>query len=152
MGPTRAYSRQGSRTIGELEQDSAVVRLGEFHFHFSVHPPRAKFLLSFGINLLTNGLLIFSAMVLCANVTVTFTLFNTIFFGLLFAIQACWSADGGQVYAGRRNCSVDVWDTRQFGRVSVTGVPRLLKTLRNPMSSGAVSCVAAFPDGRHIAV
>ncbi|KAL5498459.1 SPT8_1 [Sanghuangporus vaninii] len=30
--------------------------------------------------------------------------------------------------------------------------PRLLKTLRNPMSSGAVSCVAAFPDGRHIAV
>ena len=85
MGPTRAYSRQGSRAIGELEQDSAVVCLGEFHFLFSVHPPRAKFLLSFGINLLTNALLIFSAMVLCANVTVTFTLFNTIF--SVFSLQ-----------------------------------------------------------------
>ncbi|KAL5511215.1 SPT8_2 [Sanghuangporus vaninii] len=69
-----------------------------------------------------------------------------------WCVSACWSADGGQVYAGRRNCTVDVWDTRQFGQVSVKGVPRLLKTLRNPMSSGAVSCVAAFPDGRHIAV
>lgn len=55
------------------------------------------------------------------------------------------------MYAGRRNCTVDVWDTRQFGR-TVNGVPRLLRTLRNPISSGAVSCVAAFPDGRHIAV
>ena len=55
------------------------------------------------------------------------------------------------MYAGRRNGTVDVWDTRQFGR-AVNGVPRLLRTLRNPISSGAVSCVAAFPDGRHIAV
>ena len=47
--------------------------------------------------------------------------------------------------------AVDVWDTRMFGQ-TVPGVPRLLKTLRNPISSGAVSCVAAFPDGRHIAV
>ncbi|KAI5123327.1 hypothetical protein M0805_001752 [Coniferiporia weirii] len=68
-----------------------------------------------------------------------------------WCVSACWSADGGQIYAGRRNCTVDVWDTRQFGQ-SVSGVPRLLKTLRNPISSGAVSCVAAFPDGRHIAV
>ena len=69
----------------------------------------------------------------------------------LLSLQACWSADGGQVYAGRRNWAVDVWDTRMFGQ-TVPGVPRLLKTLRNPISSGAVSCVAAFPDGRHIAV
>ncbi|KAH8116924.1 WD40 repeat-like protein [Phellopilus nigrolimitatus] len=68
-----------------------------------------------------------------------------------WCVSACWSADGGQIYAGRRNCTVDVWDTRQFGQ-SVNGVPKLLKTLRNPISSGAVSCVAAFPDGRHIAV
>ncbi|KLO14706.1 hypothetical protein SCHPADRAFT_825945, partial [Schizopora paradoxa] len=64
---------------------------------------------------------------------------------------ACWSADGGQVYAGRRNCTVDVWDTRMFSS-PVNGVPRLLRTLRNPISSGAVSCVASFPDGRHVAV
>ncbi|EJD02340.1 WD40 repeat-like protein [Fomitiporia mediterranea MF3/22] len=68
-----------------------------------------------------------------------------------WCVSACWSADGGQVYAGRRNCTVDVWDTRQYGQ-AVNGVPRLMKTLRNPTSSGAVSCVAAFPDGRHIAV
>ncbi|KAJ7638545.1 WD40-repeat-containing domain protein [Roridomyces roridus] len=30
-------------------------------------------------------------------------------------------------------------------------VPRLLKTLRNPTSSGVVSCIVAFPDGKHIA-
>ncbi|KAG8752610.1 Transcription factor spt8 [Ceratobasidium sp. 428] len=32
-----------------------------------------------------------------------------------------------------------------------TGGPRLLRTLRNPLSSGAVSCVVAFPDGKHLA-
>lgn len=31
------------------------------------------------------------------------------------------------------------------------GTPRLLRTLRNPASSGAVSCVVAFPDGKHLA-
>ncbi|TDL24756.1 WD40 repeat-like protein [Rickenella mellea] len=67
-----------------------------------------------------------------------------------WCMSACWSADGGQVYAGRRNGTVDVWDTRQFGRAS-GGTPRLLKTLRNPISSGAVSCVVAFPDGQHVA-
>ena len=54
------------------------------------------------------------------------------------------------MYAGRRNGTVDVWDTRQFGRAS-GGTPRLLKSLRNPISSGAVSCLVAFPDGNHIA-
>lgn len=68
-----------------------------------------------------------------------------------WCVSACWSADGGQVYAGRRNCTVDVWDTRMFSS-PVNGVPRLLRTLRNPISSGAVSCVVSFPDGRHIAV
>lgn len=33
----------------------------------------------------------------------------------------------------------------------MTGVPKLLKTLRNPASSGVVSCVVPFPDCRHIA-
>jgi transcriptional activator SPT8 len=65
--------------------------------------------------------------------------------------QACWSADGGQIYAGRRNGTVDVWDVRQLGVSGLASTPRLLKTLRNPLSSGVVSCVVAFPDGKHIA-
>lgn len=65
--------------------------------------------------------------------------------------QACWSPNGGQIYAGRRNGTVDVWDVRQLGRSGPAEVPRLLKTLRNPPSSGIVSCVVAFPDGCHIA-
>jgi transcriptional activator SPT8 len=65
--------------------------------------------------------------------------------------QACWSADGGQIYAGRRNGTVDVWDVRQLGLSGPASTPRLLKTLRNPLSSGVVSCVVAFPDGKHIA-
>jgi transcriptional activator SPT8 len=65
--------------------------------------------------------------------------------------QACWSPNGGQIYAGRRNGTVDVWDVRQLGRSGPAEVPRLLKTLRNPPSSRVVSCVVAFPDGRHIA-
>ncbi|TFK42526.1 WD40-repeat-containing domain protein [Crucibulum laeve] len=68
-----------------------------------------------------------------------------------WCLSACWSADGGQIYAGRRNGTVDVWDVRQLGRSGISNTPRLLKTLRNPLSSGVVSCVVAFPDGRHIA-
>ncbi|THH20705.1 hypothetical protein EW146_g734 [Bondarzewia mesenterica] len=68
-----------------------------------------------------------------------------------WCLSACWSANGAQIYAGRRNGTIDVWDVRQIGRTGPSEVPRLLKTLRNPLSSGVVSCVAAFPDGRHIA-
>ncbi|TFK76386.1 WD40 repeat-like protein [Pluteus cervinus] len=68
-----------------------------------------------------------------------------------WCLSACWSADGGQIYAGRRNGTVDVWDVRQLGKSGPTGTPRLVKTLRNPASSGVVSCVAALPDCRHIA-
>ncbi|KAF5330328.1 hypothetical protein D9619_005640 [Psilocybe cf. subviscida] len=68
-----------------------------------------------------------------------------------WCLSACWSADGGQIYAGRRNGTVDVWDVRVLGQSGPTNTPRLLKTLRNPPSSGVVSCVVPFPDGRHIA-
>ncbi|KAJ7276149.1 WD40-repeat-containing domain protein [Mycena haematopus] len=68
-----------------------------------------------------------------------------------WCLSACWSADGGQIYAGRRNGTIDVWDTRQLGVAGPASVPRILKTLRNPASSGVVSCVVAFPDGKHIA-
>ncbi|CAE6414568.1 unnamed protein product [Rhizoctonia solani] len=67
-----------------------------------------------------------------------------------WCVSACWSADGSQLYAGRRNGIVEVWDMRQT-RNTHEGTPRLLRTLRNPLSSGAVSCVVAFPDGKHLA-
>lgn len=68
-----------------------------------------------------------------------------------WCLSACWSHDGGQIYAGRRNGTVDVWDVRLMGKNNMTDTPRLLKTLRNPPSSGVVSCVVPFPDCRHIA-
>ncbi|KAG6874200.1 hypothetical protein C0995_003746 [Termitomyces sp. Mi166 len=68
-----------------------------------------------------------------------------------WCLSACWSADGGQIYAGRRNGTVDVWDVRLLGCSGPRNTPRLLKTLKNPLSSGVVSCVVAFPDCRHIA-
>ncbi|KAF9483750.1 WD40 repeat-like protein, partial [Pholiota conissans] len=68
-----------------------------------------------------------------------------------WCLSACWSTDGAQIYAGRRNGSVDVWDVRVLGQSGPTNTPRLLKTLRNPASSGVVSCVVPFPDCRHIA-
>ncbi|PCH38001.1 WD40 repeat-like protein [Wolfiporia cocos MD-104 SS10] len=67
-----------------------------------------------------------------------------------WCVSACWSADGAQIYAGRRNGTIDIWDVRQTGRAA-SGTPKILKTLRNPISSGVVSCVVAFPDGRHLA-
>ncbi|CAE6424944.1 unnamed protein product [Rhizoctonia solani] len=67
-----------------------------------------------------------------------------------WCVSSCWSADGSQLYAGRRNGTVEVWDMRQT-RNTHEGTPRLLRTLRNPLSSGAVSCVVAFPDGKHLA-
>ncbi|KAF9053769.1 WD40 repeat-like protein [Hymenopellis radicata] len=68
-----------------------------------------------------------------------------------WCLSACWSPDGGRIYAGRRNGTIDVWDVRQLGRSAPSNTPRLLKTLRNPASSGVVSCVVAFPDNKHIA-
>ncbi|KAH7889346.1 WD40 repeat-like protein [Phlebopus sp. FC_14] len=68
-----------------------------------------------------------------------------------WCVSACWSTDGMHIYAGRRNGTVDVWDVRSLGRSGPSCMPRLMKSLRNPASSGVVSCVVPFPDGRHIA-
>ncbi|KAF9564592.1 WD40 repeat-like protein [Agrocybe pediades] len=68
-----------------------------------------------------------------------------------WCLSACWSWDGAQIYAGRRNGTVDVWDVRVLGQSGPANTPRLLKTLRNPTSSGVVSCVVSFPDCRHLA-
>jgi transcriptional activator SPT8 len=59
-------------------------------------------------------------------------------------LSGCWSADGLQIYAARRNNTVDVWDIRHCGE-------RTLTALKNPPSSGIVSSVVAFPDNRHVA-
>ncbi|KAI0362130.1 WD40 repeat-like protein [Trametes cingulata] len=67
-----------------------------------------------------------------------------------WCMSACWSADGSQIYVGRRNGAVEIYDVRQTGS-SAYGTPRIWKTLRNPASSGVVSCVVAFPDSRHLA-
>ncbi|KAH9901411.1 WD40 repeat-like protein [Cubamyces lactineus] len=67
-----------------------------------------------------------------------------------WCMSACWSADGSQIYVGRRNGTVEIYDVRQTGRAA-SGTPKIWKTLRNPLSSGVVSCVVAFPDGRHLA-
>ncbi|KAI8852209.1 WD40-repeat-containing domain protein [Chytridium lagenaria] len=58
-----------------------------------------------------------------------------------WAISACWGPDGQKVYAGRRNSTVDEFD---FGE------GRLMRNLKLPRDSGAVSQVAAMPNGRHI--
>ncbi|KAH6918514.1 WD40-repeat-containing domain protein [Coprinopsis sp. MPI-PUGE-AT-0042] len=68
-----------------------------------------------------------------------------------WCLSACWSLDGGQIYAGRRNGTIDVWDVRLMGASGPNNIPRLVKTIRNPPSSGVVSCVVPFPDCRHIA-
>ncbi|KAI8998615.1 WD40 repeat-like protein [Trametes punicea] len=67
-----------------------------------------------------------------------------------WCMSACWSADGNQIYVGRRNGTVEIYDVRQTGRAA-SGTPKIWKTLRNPVSSGVVSCVVAFPDSRHLA-
>ncbi|WRT68201.1 uncharacterized protein IL334_005176 [Kwoniella shivajii] len=65
-----------------------------------------------------------------------------------WCMSACWSSNGTQVLAGRRNGMIDVWDVR---RSSSSSSPNLLRTLRTPAESGPISCLVSFPDARHIA-
>ncbi|WWC90902.1 uncharacterized protein L201_005840 [Kwoniella dendrophila CBS 6074] len=65
-----------------------------------------------------------------------------------WCMSACWSSNGTQVLAGRRNGTIDVWDVR---RGSSSNAPNLLRTLRTPAESGPISCLVAFPDGNNIA-
>lgn len=58
-----------------------------------------------------------------------------------WAMSACWSTDGSKIYVGRRNGTVDEWDT--------TG-QKLVQSLRMPLNSGPVYNVAAMPNGKHI--
>ncbi|ORY35329.1 WD40-repeat-containing domain protein [Naematelia encephala] len=65
-----------------------------------------------------------------------------------WCMSACWSADGSQILAGRRNGTIDIWDVRKS---SSSSAPNLLRTLRTSPESGPVSCVVPLPDGKHIA-
>ncbi|KAJ9094013.1 hypothetical protein QFC20_006993 [Naganishia adeliensis] len=59
-----------------------------------------------------------------------------------WCMSACFSSDGQQVIAGRRNASLDVWDVRRMGRTGTTETPSLLRTLKHPATSGgSVDCV-----------
>ncbi|KAI5476938.1 mitochondrial import receptor subunit TOM40 [Pseudohyphozyma bogoriensis] len=57
--------------------------------------------------------------------------------------SACWSPSGNQIYVGRRNNAVDVYDLRH----SSPSTP-VVETLRLPSVSGAVTSVAALPSGK----
>jgi transcriptional activator SPT8 len=58
-----------------------------------------------------------------------------------------WLGDGNQVLAGRRNGTIDIWDVRKTAPTAAS----VLRTLRTPADSGPVSCIVAFPDGKHVA-
>ncbi|KAM0752827.1 WD40 repeat-like protein [Meredithblackwellia eburnea MCA 4105] len=60
--------------------------------------------------------------------------------------SASWSISGQQVFVGRRNASIDVYDLR----AGVTGTAVPLRSLTLPTSSGPVSAVATLPSGRHL--
>ncbi|KAI8456722.1 WD40-repeat-containing domain protein [Phakopsora pachyrhizi] len=61
--------------------------------------------------------------------------------------SATWSTDGRSVYVGRRNHSVDIYDLRFIRTNKTSSVQR---TIRLPLSSGPVSCVKSWPDGKGI--
>ncbi|KAK4687934.1 transcriptional activator SPT8, partial [Tremellales sp. Uapishka_1] len=64
-----------------------------------------------------------------------------------WCMKAVWLGDGTQVLAARRNGTIDIWDVRKTSSTS----PNLLRTLKTPAESGPISCLVAFPDGKHIA-
>ncbi|GMK58432.1 hypothetical protein CspeluHIS016_0504640 [Cutaneotrichosporon spelunceum] len=64
-----------------------------------------------------------------------------------WCMSAVWLGDGNQVLAGRRNGTIDIWDVRKTSSTATS----VLRTLRTPSDSGPVSCIVAFPDGKHVA-
>ncbi|KAI8344002.1 WD40-repeat-containing domain protein [Chlamydoabsidia padenii] len=58
-----------------------------------------------------------------------------------WTLSACWSTDGSKIYVGRRNGTVDEWDS--VGQ-------KHIQSLRMPLNSGPVYHVNAMPNGKHI--
>lgn len=60
-----------------------------------------------------------------------------------WCLSACWSPDGNNIYAGRRNNTVEEYDLRK-------GLKRPERIFRFPQGSGAVTSVRAMPNSRHL--
>lgn len=60
-----------------------------------------------------------------------------------WCLSACWSPDGNNLYAGRRNNTVEEYDLRK-------GLKTPERIFRFPQGSGAVTSVKAMPNGRHL--
>ena len=60
-----------------------------------------------------------------------------------WCLNACWSPDGNNIYAGRRNGTVEEYDLRK-------GLRGPQRTFKFPGGSGAVTAVKAMPNGRHL--
>jgi transcriptional activator SPT8 len=60
-----------------------------------------------------------------------------------WCLSACWSPDGNQIYAGRRNCTVEEYDLRK-------GLRAPERVFKFPTGSGAVTSVKAMPNSRHL--
>ncbi|KAI9832986.1 MAG: Transcription factor spt8 [Phylliscum demangeonii] len=60
-----------------------------------------------------------------------------------WCMNACWSPDGNQIYAGRRNGTVEEYSLH-------AGLRAPVRTFKFPHGSGPVSAVKAMPNGRHL--
>lgn len=62
-----------------------------------------------------------------------------------WCMAACWSPDGNNIYAGRRNQTVEEYSIHKGFQMAVPE-----RTLRLPAESKAVSAVKMMPNGRHL--
>lgn len=60
-----------------------------------------------------------------------------------WAMSACWSTDGNNIYVGRRNATLDEYDLR-------SSLSSPARTFKFPSVSGPVSALRTLPDGRHL--
>jgi len=60
-----------------------------------------------------------------------------------WCLSACWSSDGNNIYAGRRNNTVEEYDLRK-------GLKKPERIFRFPQGSGPVTSVKAMPNQRHL--
>lgn len=60
-----------------------------------------------------------------------------------WCLSACWSPDGNNIYAGRRNNTVEEYDLRK-------GLKKPDRVFRFPQGSGPVTSVKAMPNQRHL--
>lgn len=60
-----------------------------------------------------------------------------------WAVSSCWSPDGNNYYVGRRNGTVDEYDTR---------TKTLARSLKMPAGSGSVTAVQTLKDSRHLLI